>query len=394
MEVPAEKQEAAHNLPTVAGLFVSFLRLGATAFGGPAMIAYIRDLSVNRKGWIDQEGFKDGLVLSQSIPGPTVTHTAAYVGLRTRGLAGALAAYVGFGFPAFLFMLGFSALYAASRSLPWTSSVFSGLQVIVTAIVAHATFTFGKSSLRHYVHAILAAASAAAFGLGASPFYVILGAACAGILFLSRKGNQQTTIADRKDFPGVVPSLGLMAVLVLGLLSLYLFSPKLFSLALVMCKVNIFAFGGGFASLPLMLQEVVNVRGWLDERTFMDGIALGQVTPGPIITTATFVGYLTNRLFGAVVATIAVFAPSFIILVLTAPFFNRLKASPVFSKATRGILASFVGLLLFVTVKFAFAVPWDLFRVILVLATLAALLKKVDLLYIVLIGAALSLLVF
>ena len=192
----------------------------------------------------------------------------------------------------------------------------------------------------------------------------------------------------------MAPALGLLAVLVLGLLSLYLLRPKLFSLAFVMCKVNLFAFGGGFASLPLMLQEVVNVRGWLDERTFMEGIALGQITPGPIITTATFVGYLTNRVFGAVVATIAVFAPSFIILVLTAPFFNRLKASPVFSKATQGILASFVGLLLFVTLKFAFAVPWNLFRLLIVLASLIALFKKVDLLYIVLIGAVLSLLVF
>ena len=161
-----------------------------------------------------------------------------------------------------------------------------------------------------------------------------------------------------------------------------------------MMKVDLFAFGGGFASLPLMLQEVVHVRGWMDAKTFMDGIALGQVTPGPIVITAAFVGYLTHRLLGAIVAAIAIFTPSFLLLVLTAPFFNRLKGSPAFTNATHGVLASFVGLLLYVTIRFAIAVPWDLFRILLVLAALAALFKKVDLIYIVLIGAALSLLLF
>lgn len=132
----------------------------------------------------------------------------------------------------------------------------------------------------------------------------------------------------------------------------------------------------------------------MDARTFMDGIALGQVTPGPIVITAAFVGYVTHRLLGAVVAAVAIFSPSFILMVLTAPFFNRLKGSAVFLKATQGVLASFVGLLLYVVIGFAIAVPWDPFRVILVLAALAALLKKVDLVYIVLIGAALSLLLF
>jgi chromate transporter len=143
-----------------------------------------------------------------------------------------------------------------------------------------------------------------------------------------------------------------------------------------------------------MLQEVVHVRGWMDARTFMDGIALGQVTPGPIVITAAFVGYLTHHLLGAVVATVAIFTPSFIVLILTAPFFNRLKGSLAFAKATQGILASFVGLLLYVAIRFAVAVPWDFFRILLVLASLAALIRKVDLMYIVVIGAALSLLLF
>ena len=393
IETPAERQEAAHDSPTLVDLFLLFLRLGATAFGGPAMIPYVGEFVVKRRKWMDPQTFKGGVVLAQSIPGATLMQTVAYVGLQMRGLPGALVSYIAFGLPAFLLMLALSAVYAAYGSLPRVASVFSGLQVIVIAIIANATFTFGRSSLKHSTHIVLAAAAAAAFGLGVSPFYVILGAALAGILLLRETPETQAKKAQKERI-SAVPVVGLLSILALGLVFLYLVRPALFGLALLMMKVDLFAFGGGFASLPLMLQEVVHVRGWMDAKTFMDGIALGQVTPGPIVITAAFVGYLTHRLLGAVVAAVAIFSPSFILVVLTAPFFNRLKGSTVFLKATHGVLASFVGLLLYVVVRFSIAVPWDFFRVILVLAGLAALLRKVDLLYIVLIGAALSLLLF
>jgi chromate transporter len=122
----------------------------------------------------------------------------------------------------------------------------------------------------------------------------------------------------------------------------------------------------------------------------MDGIALGQVTPGPIVITATFVGYLVYGLSGAVVATIGIFAPSFFMLVIVAPFFDRLKTSAYFLRAIDGVFASFVGLLLYVCFKFATTVPWDIPRIVLGLAALAALIRKVDILYIVLAGAVIS----
>lgn len=393
METAAERQEAAHNPPTLVDLFLLFLRLGATAFGGPAMVAYVGEFVVKRKKWMDPQTFKGGVVLAQSIPGATLMQTVAYSGLQMRGLPGAVVSYVAFGLPAFLLMLAFSACYATYGSLPRVTSVFSGLQVIVIAIIANATYTFGRSSLKDYRHILLAGASTLAFRLEVSPFYVILAAALAGVLLLKEMAETQTAEPGNKGISSL-PVISLLAILSLGLVFLYLAHPGLLSLALLMMKVDIFAFGGGFASLPLMLQEVVHVRGWMDARTFMDGIALGQVTPGPIVITAAFVGYLTHRLLGAIAATIAIFAPSFMLVVLTAPFFNRFKGSAVFLKATQGVLASFVGLLLYVVIRFAIAVPWDLFRVILVLAAVAALLKKVDLIYIVLIGAGLSLFLF
>jgi chromate transporter len=161
-----------------------------------------------------------------------------------------------------------------------------------------------------------------------------------------------------------------------------------------MIKIDLFAFGGGFASVPLMFHEIVDIRKWVDSKTFMDGIALGQVTPGPIVITATFVGYLVYGFAGAFVATAAIFTPSFLILTGATPFFDRLKTSKYFAAATKGILATFVGLLFYVTIKFASAVPWNVARILLVSGALTALVRKVDILYVVLIGAVISMIIF
>lgn len=380
--------------PALGDLFFSFLRLGLTAFGGPAMVAYIGEMAVKRKKWLDQEAFKRGVALCQSIPGATAMQSAAYVGLYARGITGALAAYVGFGLPAFLLMVILSSLYSTSRDMALVAALFNGLQVIVVALVANATYTFGRTSIRHYTDAFLACASAAFFLLKVSPFFVIAGAAVAGLL-IARMESPASGVSPPSQRPLQARALILLLLVVLaGLGVLYLLNPDLFGLALLMLKVDLFAFGGGFASVPLMFQEIVNVRGWMDSRTFMDGIALGQITPGPIVITAAFVGYLLHGLAGATVATVAIFTPSFVLLVATAPFLDTLNRSSLFKKALRGILASFVGLLLSVVISFALAVPWDWLTVMLALAAFAALLRKVSILYVVLAGALLSLILF
>lgn len=376
---------------SLARLFLSFLRLGLTAFGGPTMVAYIGEMSVKKFRWLDQATFKNGVALSQSIPGATAMQVAGYVGLKMRGVPGAIATFVGFGLPAFLFMLLLSWAYAMLGDLPRVTSLFRGLQVVVVAIVANATYTFGRGTLKKYQDILIAIASAVALWSGISPFFVILGAALTGIMvFRVEKTPPASKGADSKGGKSGRQFFILGAVVVACIVFLFLANRKLFDLALLMMKIDLFAFGGGFASVPLMLQEVVNVRGLMDSKTFMDGIALGQVTPGPIVITATFVGFLTSGIAGAIVATIAIFTPSFILIVLGTHIFNRLQQSVFFQRSLKGILASFVGLLLFVTVKFAFAVPWNMLKVIIVAGTIAALLKKIDILYIVLAGAVLS----
>ncbi|MFH0788170.1 MAG: chromate efflux transporter [Pseudomonadota bacterium] len=379
--------------PSIIRLFLSFLRLGLTAFGGPAMIAHIKELSVKKNNWLNEERFKDGVVLCQSIPGATAMQMAGYVGLRIKGIRGALASYVGFGLPAFMLMLTFSVLYKNYHELSFARSLFAGLQVIVVAIIAHATFSFGKSIAKSYQSPLIAVLSAGCLGIGVSPFLVIPGAGLASIILYGQpkpSPTQDIKVAQWK----IKPTISLILILMTGLILLYFINFNSFVLSALMMKIDLFAFGGGFTSLPLMLHEIVEVRGWMDEKTFMSGIALGQVTPGPIVITATYVGYLLYGFWGSVVATLSIFTPSFLMLVIINPVFDRLKSSSLFLKATQGILATFVGLLLYVLIKFAVAVPWDIIRILLGVAALIALIKKVDLLYVVIISGVISIWLF
>ncbi len=381
--------------PGAAAIFGSFLRLGITAFGGPAMIAHIKEMSVKRNKWLTEETFKDGVVICQSVPGATAMQMAAYVGLRAGGVQGAIASYAGFGLPAFLLMLTLAVFYSGSMELPLVVSLFHGLQVMVVAIVANATFRFGRDIGKKPEDMVLAGIAAALFWLGVSPFAVIVGAAVAGALLFKNPALPPFSTKKEGDAGKVPrPIVIYMILACAGVVGLYFVDRKLYQLAALMLRIDLFAFGGGFGSLPLMFHEVVNVMGWMDGKTFMDGIALGQVTPGPIIITATFVGYLVRGFPGAMVATAAIFTPSFIVLVVATPFFDRLKSARYFSSVTRGILASFVGLLSYMTIRFAVAVPWDAVKVLFGIAVIIALARKVNILYVVLLGSVLSIIVF
>ena len=171
---------------------------------------------------------------------------------------------------------------------------------------------------------------------------------------------------------------------------LFFTNPRLFKLAGLMLRIDLLAFGGGFASVPIMFHEIVDVRSWLDGPTLLDGIALGQITPGPIVITATFIGYLLYGPVGGIVATLSVFLPSFLIVVGIAPYYDRLRTSGSFQKAMGGIFCSFVGLLLSVTLRFAMNVSWDLARVLLAAAALIALRLKVNVVWVVLVGTIIS----
>ena len=378
--------------PTIQELFLSFFRLGVTAFGGPAMVAQIRKMAVGKKEWLSDASFRDGVALCQMVPGATAMQAAAYVGLRSRGIGGAAASFIGFGLPAGILMLILSALYVRAHALPAVVSVFNGLQVVVVAIVAHAALTFGKTWLKEWRGVLIALAAAVMFGFGVHPIGVILIAGLCGLGFYHRQTFPAAAASgDQKPY-SLKPLTVILLITALAFVLLFLFQRPFFDLAFLMTKVDLFAFGGGFSSLPLMFNEVVHVRAWMDSLTFLDGIALGQVTPGPIVITATFIGYMQYEFMGGVIATVAIFLPSFLIIAGTVPYYDRLRSSPYFNRALRGILYSFVGLLLSVTIRFGLNVPWDAIRIILAGGAFAALFFNVRLIYPVIAGIVVSLL--
>lgn len=371
-------------------IFSRFLRLGLTAFGGPAMVAYIRSVAVEREKWLDDTTFNNGVSLCQAVPGATAMQVAAYVGLKIRGLAGAIAAFVGFGMPAFVLMMVLSALYMHMVALPPVVSIFRGLQVIIVAIIATAAVTFARTSLKRWVHVVIALIAAAMFLSGVHPILVILSAALLWLAILRGDASLPEPVLKgtaRRPEPGYFILIGLVAAM---FLVLFFFEKNLFELAAVMFRVDLFAFGGGFASLPLMYHEVVDAHAWLDSATFLSGIALGQVTPGPIVITASFVGYLVDGFWGGVIATIAIFTPSFLIVVGTEPYFERMQGSPLFRRAVNGILLSFVGLLLSVTIRFAIGIHWDWQLALVGAGALVVLLLGGEILWVVIAGVIIS----
>jgi chromate transporter len=396
MEEQIKSQSCARERPGLAELFFSLLRLGCTAFGGPAMVPHIRRLAVERRGWLSEGQFRLGMAVCQLVPGATAMQVAAYVGLRARGGAGALMAYLGFGLPAFLFMLGLSVLYFQSRDVAAVQSAFAGLKIVVAALVVDAAWNFSSRYLERFLHVLLALVTGVWLGLGGNPIWALV-ACCLLALVLFREQSAGAGTRGDEALPagtplgwGPVVAAGLF--LLVGLGGLYLLDRPHFELAAMMARIDCFAFGGGYVSLPLMLHEVTS-RGLMGEAMLMDGIALGQVTPGPIVITSAFVGYSFSGVVGSALATVFVFAPSFLFLSLAALAGERLSGSVWARRALRGSLVSLVGLMAAMGARFLAAVPWGPWEAAIGLAAFTALRCRVDVLWVVLVGAALSALV-
>jgi len=259
-------------------------------------------------------------------------------------------------------------------------------------LIANAVVTFGRSSIKNWRDAVLAGGAATFLFFRGSPILAIVASAAVSVaLYRGASLLMRSTGASQSTGQRAVRQV-VLSVLLGGaaFAVLFLADRRLFDLATVMVRVDLVAFGGGFASVPVMLHQVVEVHNWLDSKTFMDGIALGQVTPGPIVITATFVGYLVAGLLGAAVGTLAIFSPSFLMVLITVPYLDRLQHSIRFRRVLRGILASFVGLLLSVTLQFGMAASWTARSFLIAMAAFVALWLKVDILWVVLAGAVLS----
>ncbi len=376
--------------PSYIDIFLSFFWIGLTGFGGLAMTAHIRKHIVDKRKWLDANTFDSGLALCQVIPGAIVMQLAAFIGLKLKGIRGSVVSFVGFGLPAFLIMLILSVLYNESKNISGVEMVLSGLRVVIVAIVANAAYIFGKKNFRNVNDWIIAVIAAGLFLTKLHPFLVLLVASLLGVVLTRKEFEPSGKLSKARTFRFF---LIMLIVVALGSTILYFVNSEYFILATVMLRIDLFSFGGGLAAMPIMYHELVDLFGWFDQKTFMDGVILGQVTPGSIIIAATFYGYMHFGVLGSIIATICVFTPSFLILMGIIPFFDKLRSYTQFNKVINGILCSFVGLLAVVTYRFTIGINWNLVNILFTLVAFGLLVRKVDVIWIILGGVLLSLII-
>lgn len=387
--------------PDVKEIFRVFLHLGLTAYGGLAMVEPIRRRIVQEHGWLSQKEFLDGLALCQLLPGATVVQLATYVGYRLRQTRGALAAAAAFILPAFVLMLGLSFLYFRYGDLTWVKTVSRGLGPVVLALLLQAVWRFQEIIRRNWLDLGIAVLTMGTLWGGVNYLLVFLGA---GLLRLALGWKWSPLLVSPEQptgGPAYAPGLGViqvggvLTILALMVWGLWNLDSRLGLMSLTFLKVGVVAFGGGYAMIPILQWDMVDHLGWLTLRQFLDGILLGFVTPGPIVITATFIGYWIKGLLGAAVATVSIFLPPILLIVFLTPFYQRVKEGQWVRQMIRGILAALVGMLVLVTVQMGRASLVDWKSLAILVGTVSALIPlKVNLLWVAIAAACLSLFLY
>jgi chromate transporter len=361
---------------TLGGLFLSFLKIGLVGFGGGlAVIAQIRTLTVQKRHWLNDFEFAEGFALAQSLPGTAAGNVASYVGLKLRGWRGAGVALVGFILPSMLLMIGLAILYRHLRYLPNTDQLFHGLNAAVVALIVVTAWRMGKNTLNHrwqWVIGVLACLTVVFFG--ATVIEVVLAAGVIGVFVdsfaekplrvwrrvrtattrrrrritsrLSSRRRKRGVIAEEPDLATSVTKEHTRCIVPLGLaMPVVLKLGLLFTLSTVFLRIGTITFGGGFVMIPLIEAEAVDGHHWLTHQEFADATALGQITPGPVLISATFIGYRVAGTLGALVATISIFLPSFLMTIAAGSSLRRFRDNQIVQSFLRGVTPAVAGLL-------------------------------------------------
>ncbi len=392
-------QEPAIAHPPGFGSFVRyFLGLGTWGFGGPiATVGYMQRDLVERRNWMTRADFLDGVALGQTMPGPLAAQVAMWVGYLRRGTLGALAVAAAFIAPSFFLVLTVAAIYRRYSGLPIVQSLFYGIAPVVVAIIAVAAWKLAKLTNKadRRLWAISLALMLVTAITGAEIAYLFIAAGLLMLLWdapprrlLPRRGRTSSRPGD----PPAVSALVAPAALGAAKHSWVVLSATggtLVALGLFFAKAGAFIFGSGLAIVPFLREGVVVQHHWLTSGQFLDAIAMGLITPGPVVITATFIGYLVGGLAGAVVATVAIFTPIYLGVVIPGRWFVRHRGNQQVKAFVRGATAAAAGAIAgAVTVLARQAIP-DWKTVLLAAAALALSLKwKVKEPYLVGLGAA------
>jgi chromate transporter len=406
METPGTETEKAitHPVPPPSALtevFWLFLRLGFTAFGGPAAhIAMMRDEVVRRRHWISEERFVDLMGVTNLIPGPSSTELAIYLGYLRAGWPGLLVAGVCFIGPAMLIVLALAWAYVTYRELPQITWLFYGIQPVVVAIIASALWNLGRTAIKGPLAVGLALLVLAGYFLGVNVLLLLFGgAALYGLLSL--------LISRWRTKP---PVSGFMAWLSLAHLRAVI-EPlmvrvdagiaamgepvSLWLVFLEFLKLGSVVYGSGYTLLAFLHTDLVENLHWLTNQQLLDAVSVGQFTPGPVFTTATFIGYLIGGWKAALVATLAMFLPAFVLIALIHPVASRLRQARWTSTLLDGVNAAALALMTGVLVQLGGQALKDVFTWMIAVVAFVILLRfKWNSVWLILAGACIGLLRF
>jgi chromate transporter len=344
-------------------LFELFLRLGVTAFGGPAAhIAMMEDEVVRRREWLTHEAFLDMIGACNLIPGPNSTEMAIHIGHRRAGFAGLIVAGASFIVPATLITVAVAWTYCAYGALPAVGGALYGVKPVIIAVVVQAIWRLGQSAARTRILAGITAIAIIAGLMGADELLILIGAGAIAIaiqLATTPRARGLAAVVPLAPFTSTFASIakagGAAAAMPFSMSAMFLF----------FVKVGAVLFGSGYVLLAFMQGDLVDRWHWLTQAQLLDAMAVGQFTPGPVFCTATFIGYLLGGGIGATVATIGIFLPAFFFVAISGPILPRIRNNPIAGAFLDGVNAGSLALMAVVT--------WDLGRTAIVDRTTAVL---------------------
>lgn len=353
-----EKNTEAGSAGKVSLLYIFwvFLKLGATAFGGyMSLVAIVQKQLVDIDKKLKEEDLLDGISLTSVLPGPVAVNVIAYVGYKLRGYSGALMAFLGIIIPSFILVVILSWFYVTYGSVPAVKNFFLGITPAVTALILTVAIGMARKNMKSKIHwaiNILSMILLTWIGGIQVTIAVMIGGGIIGYLCFYRKDQAAgEEMADAVSPPVSGKQWGMYGLVALLLLSLLLFggqqmdSSVLLQLASTFSGISLTLFGGGYVVIPALHELFVDNLGWLTSSEFADGIAIGQVTPGPIFITATFIGYLVAGFWGATVATVAMFTPPAVLTVLLSRFVDMIRDSQVVKAVLQGVRSAVIGMI-------------------------------------------------
>lgn len=356
-----------------------FLKIGAMSYGGPAIMGIMQAEIQEKRGWLSKERFLEGLALVNMLPGAAATQLGIFIGYQRSGWWGGVVAGLCFILPAFLIMLTLTLLYSTFGALPIMRDAFYGLGPVVLGIFVVAVYRLGKTALKgmsQIAIGIAAAVLVAFTPIGIVGTFILAG--CIGVtLYHSRaRGSGAILVATLLIAAYHWASTALTAhELSAGNIDLDpALAPGLWDIGSFFFKVGAFTFGGGITTLAFMQEQVVNQLHWLTQQEFLDGLTIGQLTPGPILMLAAYVGYKLSGMAGAVVGGIAIFLPAFILMLSVLPVLNRIRELIWIKAAMRAISAAVIGIISVSLIQMAPHAAPDAFTVMLMVLTVAGML--------------------